>query len=247
VTSETLAGAPSATYPADALADKLLAASNAKSAATVPSATAPAAPPSQVASLPAAGPYDPNAYKPAYTAPADTYGGANQYAASAPSATGYVPSPAAPNAPPPLASDPADKYGYTPSSAQTTPTPDRAPLMDPAAVAADKYSNPSLPTMPDHAAQPLAPAPGAVAAQPGAAPLAAPAASGVRLASAPGQYRPGRTSSYTGSTNTTGIEVASRPASPAAAAPAQPAGAIPGAQPWTPPTTGTPPQPAARY
>jgi hypothetical protein len=229
----TLANAPTATYPptqpgAD-LADKLVSKPNATTAAAVPAtAAAPAGLPPQVASVPAAGPYDPNGYKPTAAvalsdpsagAEADRYGMSSSPAASAPGATAQ------------LTSDPSDRFGYTPSASQAVASSGGTPITDPNVAAGDRYGNPTIPAIAEKTAQ-AAPA---VATSPAAAPNAS-----VKLASAPGQYRPGRTSSYNGSPANAAVEVASRPLPPAASAtPASaPPAASDGSQPWTPPTNG---------
>jgi hypothetical protein len=66
----------------------------------------------------------------------------------------------------------------------------------------------------------------------------------VKLASAPGQYRPGRTSTYT-ATGSSAMEIASRPA-PAISTGGAPAATGVTAQPWSPPTT-TPPAATRTY
>ena len=239
--SSALANAPTGTYPTDnGLADKLVTTPSTRSTAAVPSAAPPAATAASIGSVPAGGPYDPSAYKPANSLAASGAASdptnVDRYGMS--TASPSVASTAAPNSPPPLSSDPADRYGFTPTSAQAAAAnPNAAPLMDPAAVAADRYSNPSLPSMSS--------APAAVAAAP--APSALPtanaattSASGVKLASAPGQFRPGRTSSYSGTAASAPIEVASRPMPPAATpTPAAPAAGT-SSQPWTPPAPTAP-------
>jgi hypothetical protein len=227
VTSSTLANAPVATYPTEnGLAEKLVGTPSAKSAAAVPSATG----------VPAGGPYDPNGYKPSASLaarnPNSTSGGADRYgvSTSAPSAAMA----ALPNSPPPLASDPADRYGSSPNPLRAGATPAATALADPAAIAADRSSNPTLPMLPN---------------QPAVAASAAATASQVRLASAPGGYRPGRTSSYTGGSATPAVEVASRPSPPSATTPATPSatGANSAAsQPWTPPAPSTTPPTGTR-
>jgi hypothetical protein len=228
VTSATLANAPTATYPTDnGLADKLVGTPRATASSPGPSATG----------VPAAGPYDPNGYRPSASLAAGStnasVGSEDRYGVStmAPSATMA----AVPNNASPLASDPADRYGFTPNPASVASAP-AAAIADPSAVAYDRYANPTLPTMPQ---QP------AVAASPTAAPASAPA---VRLASAPGQYRPGRTSSYVSAAATTPLEIASRPSPPSATSPAAPSATGGVSQPWTPPVpTSTPPASTRTY
>ena len=244
VTSPTAVGATAnAGFPTEnGLADKLVSTPNSKSAASVTSlagATAgmPPVAPSSSPGVPPGGPYDPNAYKQSAVASAaptepveDRYGLGNSLAASGTNS-------AAPNAPAQLSSDPADRYGYTPTSAQAAATGDGTPLMDPAAVAADRYSNPNLPSMGSKTA------PAGQAAVAATTPVGSPAAA-VKVASAPGQYRPGRTSTYSASA-TNAIEIASRPA-PAASTGTAPAAAGATAQPWSPPTA-TPPAATRTY
>jgi DNA segregation ATPase FtsK/SpoIIIE, S-DNA-T family len=244
--SGALANAPTGTYPTDnGLADKLVSTPSTRSTAAVPSAAAPpAATTASIGSVPAGGPYDPSAYKPANSLAASGAASdptnVDRYGMS--SASPIAASTAAPNSPPPLSSDPADRYGFTPTSAQAAAAnPNATPLMDPTAVAADRYSNPTLPSMSSTpAAVAAAPAPSALPT----ATAAATSASGVKLASAPGQYRPGRTSSYSSSAANAPIEVASRPmppaASPAPVTPATPAAAGTPSQPWTPPAPTAP-------
>jgi hypothetical protein len=220
-----LASAPTATYPTDnGLAEKLVSTPTAKAGAAVPSAT----------SVPAGGPYDPNGYKPSVTLAA---GGPSASAASAdrygvPATSPSAAMAALPKSPAPLASDPADRYGATPTGASAAAIPAVTPITDPTTLAADRYANPMLPSM----SQPVGATTNAASA-----PAAAPA---VRMASAPGQYRPGRTSSYSGATSGTPIEVASRPTPPSATLPTTPSGSgSPGAtsQPWAPPVPSTAP------
>jgi hypothetical protein len=235
----TLANAPTATYPptqpgAD-LADKLVSKPNATTAAAVPAtAAAPAGLPPQVASVPAAGPYDPNGYKPtAAVASSDPSAAAevDRYGMSSTPSAASAPGAYTPGATAQLNSDPSDRYGYTPSASQAVAASGGTPITDPNVAAGDRYGNPTLPELAEKPAQ----ATPAVATGPAATP-----ANSVKLASAPGQYRPGRTSSYTSASTNVAVEVASRPAPPAASTtPASaPPAASDGSQPWTPPATG---------
>ncbi len=247
VTSSTaLANAPSATYPSDnGLADKLVTTPSSRSAAAVPSAAPLASTASSPAAMPSnrtAGPYDPNAYMPtasmAATGPSAGSSDGDRYAINSLIASSSAST--VPNRAQPLSSDPVDRYGYTPTSAQAaTAMPNTTPLMDPGAVAADRYSNPTLPTLPNRTAQAsTSPSP---MVPPTTKSITTPAPA-VKLASGAGQYRPGRTSTYSGAPASAAIEVASRPAPPAAtigpAPTASPAGSV--SQPWTPPTTTAP-------
>jgi hypothetical protein len=231
----TLANAPTATYPptqpgAD-LADKLVSTPNAKTAATVPAtAAAPAGMPPQVASVPAAGPYDPNGYKPTAAVASNDPSAAAEVDRYGMSSSPSSPAAAAPGATAQLTSDPSDRYGYTPSAPQAVAASGGTPITDPNVAAGDRYGNPTIPAIAEKTAQ-AAPA---VTASPAEASNAS-----VKLASAPGQYRPGRTSSYTSTPAGGAVEVASRPAPAASAAPATtPAATGDGSQPWTPPATG---------
>jgi hypothetical protein len=102
-------------------------------------------------------------------------------------------------------------------------------------------NKPAAVAMPGAATAPLATTPPASAAIAPSIASAPAHAAGVSLASAPGQYRPGGTSSYTGSTSVP-IEVAIRPASPGA--PPAPASSSAGndahSQPWAPPANTAP-------
>jgi hypothetical protein len=70
---------------------------------------------------------------------------------------------------------------------------------------------------------------------------ATPQSSAVQLTSAPGQYRPGGTSSYS-APSTSHVEVATRPAPPTpTTAPAQPSAAGATSAPWSPPASSTTP------
>ncbi len=229
----TLAGAPTADYSAqNALADRLV---------STPSTMSPATS-ANVGAVAATGPYDPNAYRPSTASASPISNGgisenADRYATS-PAGSFPITSPI--TGPQPLASNPADRYG-SPSASIAPPTmPGTTPLTDPASVAVDRYSNPTLPTLPNKTAQATMQSSSGAGAT---ASTTTAGASTVRLATAPGQYRPGRTSTYTGS-STSPVEVANRPSPPAATiAPAPPAaGGV--SQPWAPstpaaPTTGT--------
>jgi len=255
----TVANAPLANYPAsnpaNTLADKLTAAPSAaiKPTNAPPAAPAvPAATASQlVAAVPPSGPYDPKGYKPsanltstgtaAAAAPAaepDRYGmdTADRYAAAPP--TNFSES---------KASDPADRYtaaapvAATPAAMPTKPVSE-APIPAKAAAASPPIAAQSpaaIATQPPAAMpQPLVPLAAAPSSSPAAAvsPPAPSAPSGVHLTSAPGQYRPGGTSSYPGSAAMPAVEIASRPSPPAtSAAPVQPAPPST-SEPWSPPT-----------
>lgn len=249
--SATVANAPLANYSAEnALADKIAATPNSKTAAAGAATPAAALPTQSAAAVPAGGPYDPNAYKAAASLASATTPGADsptvdRYGLSsaalapaaspsaAPIASTTPKSPVMTNSQT-LANSPADRYG---SSAAVTPA--AAPLTDPAQVANDRYSNPTLPSMPDRIAQ----APASVEPS---APVSA-----VSVASTAGQFRPGRTSSYINATGKSPIEVASLPPSPASTPAALPtSNAAPSAapatssQPWAP-TPAAPVAPAA--
>ena len=248
----TIANAPTATYPAavDTLADRLVSTPNTKSAAVSPPSVTPGAPlvgataspkvAAAPAAVPAAGPYDPNGYKPSTAlaassadpsgagADADRYGmsSSSPVAAAAVAPTSLA-----------LASDPANRYGSAAPAAPPAAMPGTSPLMDPAAVAADRYSNPNLPSLADKSKQvATTPAP-IVPTTPVATTPPVPAPTTNTVASAPGQFRPGRTSSYTSAAATSPLEIASRPASPVT-----PTAPVPGSvsQPWTPPVSPTP-------
>ena len=227
----TLATAPTADDSAqNALADKLV---------STPSTMSPATS-ANVGAIAAAGPYDPNAYKPmaASVSPNPDHGNADN-------ADRYAAGPAGPSTAytvansQPLASTPADdRYGSPRSSAAPPAMPGTTPLTDPSAVAVDRYSNPTLPTLPEKTAQfAISPTPGANAS---AASTTTAGASTVKLASAPGQYRPGRTSTYMNASTTSPIEVASRPTPPAATNATVPPAAGGVSQPWAPSTPATP-------
>lgn len=127
-----------------------------------------------------------------------------------------------------LASDPADRYGSSRTSTAPPALPGMTPITDPATVAADRYANPNLPSLAHNNAA------GNVAGLAGATGATQPLASGattlpitslptapqtattvspaaVRLASSPGMYRPGRTSTYAGSASYSPLKIASRP------------------------------------
>ena len=226
----TLASAPTADYSAqNALADKIV---------STPVTMSPASSAS-VGAVAAAGPYDPNAYKPmaASVSPNPDNGNADN-------ADRYAAGPTGPSTAytAPLASTPADdRYGSPRSSAAPPAMPGSTPLTDPEAVAADRYSNPTLPTLSTNTAQATMPAtPGAIASTS----TTSAAASTVKLATAPGQYRPGRTSTYISAPTTSPVEVARRPTPPAATNITAPPAAGGVSQPWAPsapatPTTGT--------
>lgn len=243
--STAIATAPTTKFPSDSgLADKLV--STPKSTATAApmagaTATAIAASTPTTPSMVAAGPYDPSAYKPATINPSDVASGnsdtADRYAMNTTSGGATSPS-IVTTAPTSLASDPADRYG---SIAAVTPAPVPAgpPITDPAAVAADRYANPPIPTLPTAPATTQSAAVPSTSAPVGVAP--ATPTTGVRLAYAPGQYRPGGTSTYVTTSAIVPVEIASRPAPPSPpAATAAPAPASMPSQPWTPPTTTLP-------
>lgn len=241
--SVALTNAPLANYSAEnALADKIAATPNSKIAGAATPAAALSG--QSAATVPAGGPYDPNAYKAAASLASTTTSGADSpgvdryglsTAALAPT-TSQPADPIASTAPTSpvmtnsqtLANSPADRYG---SSAAVTPA--AAPLTDPAQVANDRYSNPTLPSMPDRIAQ--APASVEPSAQ----------VSSVSVASTAGQFRPGRTSSYISATAKSPIEVASLPPSPASTpTPAPASNAVPSAAPTTSSQPWNPGQPA---
>jgi hypothetical protein len=215
----------------NSLADKLVL--KPKSSATAPLAATTPPPASTVA---ASGPYDPNAYKPTQAmASSNALGngtdGPDRYgaiASAAPTASPASLPPASPSQA--LASDPADRYGAARTSTTPTAMPGQTPMTDPTALSSDRYANPKLPSYSTKAAATLA-ATGVSASVPP-----------VKLASAPGQYRPGGTSSYPDASSTTSpVEIASRPAPPSAM---PPAAADTGSQPWSPGSTTA--QPTSR-
>jgi ribonuclease E len=284
-TAATINNAPQADYSAgNPLVEKLVstpakAGTTAMPGAATPfdvqttpplASAAPAATPGPLptASVPAAGPYDPNAYQPASqlgaaasplasagspaagsmsTTAASPYGGPADRYATAGSTTGAsaamttdtmspptsAQSPMTSSAPAAtadryaLAADPASSYqpSAQPSRAATTPVGDRygvytasEPSMAAASAPAAPLANTSQSTTPT-----AAPAPGN--------------ATTVRISAAPGQYRPGGTSSYT-ATAKSPVEVATRPGAPTAAPSSTPA-TQPGqsSAPWSPPTS----------
>ena len=219
------------------------------------SATAAAVPQSTaVAGTPSAGPYDPNGYQPVTTpsAPSATIAAevpvvGDRYAAASPSAPLHATgSPVSPvdartpvvNSPPSnMATETGDRYATTAAALTSTDlgndrygqaVTDRStswPVTDVATSSPPTVSTPA-PTVTE------------------SAPLNATAANSkasVQLASPAGQYRPGGTSSYTGTFPADHVEVATRPASPASTQlPPQstlPAGT---SDPWAPPATSVP-------
>jgi hypothetical protein len=163
-----------------------------------------------------------------------------------------------------LASDPADRYGSPRTPSAPPAVSGATSLMDPAAIAADRYSNPNLPVLGSKTAQPastpIASAPArnssplgntmaSTQAMPPMSPVTTPipqAAPAVNLVAAPGQYRPGHTSSYTATSATSPMEVATRPATPTATNVSAPDAATPASQPWGAPAA-TAPANGARY
>jgi hypothetical protein len=263
----TLTNAPAANYnTSTSLADKLTAKSSTAmppSSSALPSMSTPSAfaaspttPP--LAPSPSAGPYDPKAYNPATSLASS---GPDPLGASAAGADRYATNPAAPAKQNVFGmSDPgiptaADRYGALPST-QSQPAATRTsalatqPATQPAIATSDRYGNPSPPLT--NQSQMIPPLPSANIAAPMAAPTAAlnslatptaaAAPSSVQLAAAPGQYRPGGTSSYTTGATTQPLEVAARP-SPATTtnpAPAQSVAPASSSVPWTPPASTTP-------
>jgi hypothetical protein len=226
----TLANAPAAQYPptgspsATSSQGALNAISATPSAAASPivGITVPnSAPPVAATSVPAAGPYDPNGYRPG-TAIATTSTDGESSAASEPNSTPvadrYALAPA--NASRPAASPSADRYAMPPQ------TPVAAPVADDhyGRELSDRYSDsPATPATPVMAT--AAPAPNSAAT--------------VQLSAPAGQYRPGGTSSYVSGSANQQIEVASRPA-PTASADVTPQGVAPASVPWSPPINASP-------
>jgi hypothetical protein len=249
VTSQaTVAGAPSATYPAgSSLADRLTSAPNAMKPANAgaPSATvtSPAAGmvSQPLASVPPSGPYDPKAYKPASSLTssgsdplgasvgasvgADRYGATDRYSAAGPASSSL-----------PVATSLADRNPAAPPTAPLPTSAATSPLASQVSPAtSDRYMNPVTPAVANQG--PFAAMPPLPSSSAASAPVAttlpsnlnanipsANSTNGVHLTTAAGQYRPGGTSSYPGANATSPIEVATRPSPPAAAtqpAPAQ--------------------------
>lgn len=201
----TIAAAPTATYPST-IASAPAAAPLAPPAASAVAATMPAAVPTAPAAQ--VGPYNPNAYQPAAAA-------ASTVAATQPSSTesdryGAIAAPAAderfaynttPTAPSTTMPTGDDRYGIAPAAPTTAPAATAMPAM------------PTTPAPPAFSPPPITP----VGVNTTPAPMtAAPttsvaAATAVRIDAPAGQYRPGGTSTYTG-TPATNVEVASLPA-----------------------------------
>jgi hypothetical protein len=271
--SATLGGAPPTAYPnaANSLADRLTSAPNAATKASttaVSTSSLPPLPPTSplvaASSPPAAGPYDPKAYKP-NTALAsagadgtgdagevDRYGlgTASRYSASTPpsmpQSTASLPTnnySAAPGAMSPraTATAPAPAYAAAPAPNSQLPAQSPAPIADRYGMSSTLPSsasmNPTTPASPATVAPTATPSYASAApATPITTPVAIPTPA-VRTTASVGTYRPGGTSSYSSSTPTAPIEVASRPAAPLSTTPPiTPIGA-PGAgsEPWTPP------------
>jgi hypothetical protein len=252
----TVANAPATAPPnagANSLADKLTSAPTAvkpaatalTSAPTAAAVTSPTtAPTPQVAAVPSVGPYDPKGYK-----PASAYGSASaDSATTAPGSAGRYGitsadrySASAATTPETAPSQSFDRYG-APQASATPAAPTNNPLAAPAAApSTDRYS------VAPAAAASVQTSPVALATTPSAPPEITPSAAAspaIQLTSAPGQYRPGGTSSYTGASATRPVEIASRTA-PATATPSAPAPAAAPAmssEPWTPPaSTAYPP------
>lgn len=241
---------PAVSQSANSLADKLASAPTKPASAalpTAPSATLPTATPATplLAAVPSAGPYDPNGYKPG-SAYGSNSASPTAAAASAPDRYGissndhYSTSPA--NAPQPAASQSFDRYGAPQAAATTTNTPAASPLATPTITpSSDRYANAlssaSAAASPPLSSTPSAPpevSPIAVATAP--APIAAPTTA-AQLTAAPGQYRPGGTSSYMGSATTRPVQIASRPAPPSTPQPAAAISTAPAttSEPWAPP------------
>lgn len=244
VTSPTAVAGATSPYPTEnSLADKLVSTPSSRATAlpnqtAMPGATQGATSLAAASSTPpmvTAGPYDPSAYKPAATTnSADAIGNtldADRYATTPRSAPSPPVMTAPTNSSQSLASDPGDRYGSPRMSTTPAAMPGQTAVTDPASLAADRYANPSLPSL------------AGATSQPAASYAATPAATAVKLAAAPGQYRPGGTSSYTPAAATTSpLEIASRPAPVAAPA----TGTSGGSQPWVPASTETVP-PARPY
>ena len=209
--STTVANAPVADYQAEnALADKLVSTPNTKSAAVAPPAAhtmTPAAAAATQAAVPAAGPYDPNAYK-----PAAALASANANSPTSPVADRYGLSSASPSP----AAVPA------PASAQRSrvirltdmvrrPRSQRRRSRPPPHHSRIRQRWLPIDTRIRHCLRLPSKSTEATAASAPSTPATLSAGS---IASAPGQYRPGRTSSYTSAAATSPIEVATRPAPP---------------------------------
>ncbi len=239
-------------------------------AAKLETRTSASVPPSATNTTPAtvaaAGPYDPNAYQPSVSPTSSSVAvnesseGADRYAVSSrvPANSSAVATAPVMSNPQPLASDPADRYGSPRNSTAPSAMPGQTPLTDPNQIAADRYANPNLPSLDNKAAKSATPPATAIAetphanaalpASPGVAPVASRAESvpAVQLASAPGQYRPGGTSTYVSALATTPLEIASRPASATASSVMPATTGAAGGQ-TLPPAASTAPVPVTRY
>jgi hypothetical protein len=252
----TIANAPLANYPSIDSTPNKMAAMPGSAPASNGTATSPAAiaiprvsagamsPQVANATVPASGPYDPNAYQP--TAAFSAAASASAAGAAPPSADRYqfaadrynVPSTnssgiatnttnslsqSAP-ASPAISQAGGDRYGLAvPDRSIANPQVDFAASQSP-------IGGPSAATM---TTAPVPPAASAV--NPPA--VSASSTATVQFATPPGQYRPGGTSSYAGSKPTQHIEVATRPAPPTSAAPVQESSSAVNSVPWTPPTS----------
>ena len=143
--TSTLANAP-ATNPSaqDTLADRLVSTPSSKSTAPSPLAAVPNA-----AAVATAGPYDPNAYQPSASPVSTGLDGESSNSVDRYGVSSASPATAVPmvNAPQSLASAPAGRYGSPQPSTVSPTTPATTPLTDPAAVAADRYANSTLPVI----------------------------------------------------------------------------------------------------
>ncbi len=192
----TIASAPLAAYPGTATPVAPYPTTSSGTSSTLPTNAATAQ----------AGPYNPNAYLPAASPIAGQASGENQ-SADRYALTPSIATPAIPT----TSTTKADRYAATPD--QYAPYP--APPVTATTSSADRYGTSAIQPYAAAASSTQGVADGTNAATPVAsAPLPAPspATSGtVQLTSAPGQYRPGGTSSYVAGSFTGQIEVASRP------------------------------------
>jgi len=218
-------------------------------------------------SVPTTGPYDPNSYKPSTSATSSNSGsgaasvdryqmaGADRYGsmpASEPISAAPAPVPqsvgAVPAASPATVATAGDRYGLgTPAATTTTAPPTTSVTSTPssAAIGSTTAAPPITPTSATGATGSNTVA--SLVASPSALPTS-PSAPVATTAQA-GQYRPGGTSTYTGTRPAQHLEVATRPA-PAAStsvAPTTTAQPATGSVPWTPPTTSSSSPVGSRY
>jgi hypothetical protein len=232
----TLANAPPASYPTDGSDGGSL-------AAPMSSLTPSATPPQTTAQVPAAGPYDPNAYQPsaaltaATSSPASESGdryslGAGGMATDRYAAGHEMTAPTPGVTPPPPTSALADRYNLSSTPPATTGgamAPTGAPEVnhyDSAERA--RYAAASPPTVE------TAPAPAATVTPP------AQPSTTVQVSSSAGQYRPGGTSSYTVApmqpVPTQPVRVATQPG-PASGGEKDLSAPTHGSVPWSPPAS----------